>query len=155
MKINLVCVGKTNEDHINEGIKIYEKRILRYISYKSISTSEARKGLSKEQQKIEEGQIILKKLSPDDFLILLDEKGIEFDSVQFASLIEKHMIQSTKSMVFVIGGPYGFSDEIYGRANYKLSLSKMTFSHQLIRLIFAEQLYRAFTIIRGEPYHHI
>lgn len=155
MKITLVCVGKTNEDHISSGIGIYQKRIQRYTVYNFIALPDARKNLSRDQQKTEEGQIILKKIAPDDFLILLDEKGAEIDSVQFASFLEKHMIQSTKSIVFVVGGPYGFSDEVYGRANYKLSLSKMTFSHQLIRLIFVEQLYRAFTIIRGEPYHHI
>lgn len=155
MKINLICVGKTNEEHISKGVGIYQKRIQRYAGYNFIVTQEARKNLSREQQKVEEGQIILKKITPDDFLVLLDEKGFEIDSVQFAAFLEKHMVQSTKSMVFVVGGPYGFSDEVYERANYKLSLSKMTFSHQLIRLIFAEQLYRAFTIIRGEPYHHI
>lgn len=155
MKINMICMGKTNEEHIIEGVGVYLKRIQRYAAFTMISVQEARKGLNREQQKIEEGQIILKKITPDDFLILLDEKGKEFDSVQFASFIEKHMVQSTKSMVFVIGGPYGFSNDIYERANFKLSLSKMTFSHQLIRLIFTEQLYRAFTIIRGEPYHHI
>lgn len=154
MRLSLICVGKTNENHIAEGVGVYQKRIQRYISFSSVHTPEAKKGLSRDQQKSEEAQIILKKITTDDFLILLDEKGMELDSVQLASFIEKHMLQSTKSMVFVVGGPYGFSDEVYQRANYKLSLSKMTFSHQLIRLIFAEQLYRAFTIIRGEPYHH-
>jgi 23S rRNA (pseudouridine1915-N3)-methyltransferase len=147
-------VGKTNESHIKEGVGVYQKRIQRYISFSAVFTPEARKNLSREQQKVEEGQMILKKITSDDFIILLDERGMELDSVQLASFIEKHMLQSTKSMVFVVGGPYGFSDEVYQRANYKLSLSKMTFSHQLIRLIFAEQLYRAFTITRGEPYHH-
>lgn len=155
MRIYLVCVGKTNEGHVKEGVAVYEKRIGRYTGYNCTVVQDARKNLSREQQKAEEGQNILKKVSPDDFLILLDEKGSEIDSVQFASLLEKHMVQSTKSIVFVIGGPYGFCDEVYNRANYKLSLSKMTFSHQLVRLIFTEQLYRAFTIIKGEPYHHI
>jgi 23S rRNA (pseudouridine1915-N3)-methyltransferase len=155
MKISLLCIGKTNEVHISEGVNIYQKRIQRYTVYQTIYTPEARKNLNREQQKIEEGQIILKKITTDDFLILLDEKGVELDSVQFAGLLEKHMIQSTKNITFVIGGPYGFSEDVYKRANYKLSLSKMTFSHQVIRLIFAEQLYRAFTIIKGEPYHHI
>lgn len=155
MKINLVCVGKTNETHIVEGINIYNKRIQKNYIFNIQIVPDARKGLNREQQKIEEGQNILKKISGDDFLILLDEKGAEIDSVQFASFIEKHMVQSTKSMIFVVGGPYGFSEEVYQRCNYKLSLSKMTFSHQIIRLIFVEQLYRAFSIIRGEPYHHV
>jgi 23S rRNA (pseudouridine1915-N3)-methyltransferase len=155
MKIILACVGKTNEDHITNGINIYLKRILRNYSFNIQIITDARKGLSREQQKIEEGQNILKKVAPDDFLILLDEIGNELNSVEFASFLEKHMVQSTKNMIFVVGGPYGFSDEVYQRANYKLSLSKMTFSHQIIRLIFTEQLYRAFTIIRGEPYHHV
>ncbi len=155
MRINLACVGKTNEDHVKEGVALYEKRIRHYTGYDFTIIPDARKKLTREQQKTEEGQNILKKISPDDFLVLLDEKGAEIDSVQFASFIGKHMVQSTKNMVFLIGGPYGFSGEVYNRADYKLSLSKMTFSHQLIRLIFAEQLYRAFTIIKGEPYHHI
>jgi len=155
MKISLLCVGKSNEAHVIEGVNLYLKRIQRYCTFNIIFLPDARKGLEQVQQKTEEGQIILKKLTSDDFLILLDEKGKEFDSVQFAGFLEKHMIQSTKSMVFVIGGPYGFSDEVYNRTGFKVSLSKMTFSHQIIRLIFAEQLYRAFTIIRGEPYHHI
>lgn len=155
MKIILVCVGKTNENHIIEGINIYLKRIQRNYGFNIQIISDARKGLSREQQKIEEGQNILKKVSSDDFLVLLDENGNELNSVEFASFLEKHMVQSTKNMIFVVGGPYGFSDEVYKRANYKLSLSQMTFSHQIIRLIFTEQLYRAFTIIRGEPYHHV
>lgn len=155
MKIILVCVGKTNENHIIEGINIYLKRIQRNYGFNIQIISDARKGLSREQQKIEEGQNILKKVSSDDFLVLLDENGNELNSVEFASFLEKHMVQSTKNMIFVVGGPYGFSDEVYQRANYKLSLSQMTFSHQIIRLIFTEQLYRAFTIIRGEPYHHV
>lgn len=155
MKINLICVGKTVEEHISKGVDIYQKRIGRYISYHAQYLPDARKGLGREQQKTEEGQNLLKKITAGEFLVLLDEKGEELESVQFASFLEKHMLQSTKSMVFVVGGPYGFSEEVYERANYKLSLSKMTFSHQLIRLIFAEQLYRAFTIIRGEPYHHV
>lgn len=155
MKISFTCIGKTNEGYINEGITMYMKRIQRYTEFNLFTTPEARKGLNHEQQKIEEGQIILKKTTPEDFLILLDEKGHEMESVQFASYIEKHLLQSTKRIVFVVGGPYGFSSEIYNRANFKISLSKMTFSHQLVRLIFVEQLYRSFTIIRGEPYHHV
>ncbi len=155
MKVSLICIGKTNESYIREGIDVYFKRIQRYTAFSLICTAECRKGLNRELQKQEEGQIILKKLTQDDFLILLDENGTEFESVKFASYIEKHFVQSTKNIVFVIGGPYGFSQEIYAKANFKLSLSKMTFSHQLIRLLFVEQLYRAFTIIKGEPYHHI
>jgi 23S rRNA (pseudouridine1915-N3)-methyltransferase len=155
MKISLVCIGKTNETYIQEGMDVYVKRIQRYTTFNQHFTSDLKKVFTREQQKIEEGQIILKKIAQNDFLVLLDENGKEFGSVKFADYIEKHLMQSTKNLIFVIGGPYGFSDEVYARANFKLSLSQMTFSHQLIRLIFVEQLYRAFTIMKGEPYHHV
>lgn len=155
MRTSLLCVGKTNEQHILQGVEIYTRRLSRYTTYSNIVVAESKKGLTPELQKLEEGRNILKKVSQEDFLILLDEKGAEMTSVEFAKFIEKHSIQSTKSIIFVIGGAFGFSEEVYKRANFKMALSAMTFSHQLVRLIFVEQLYRAYTIIKGEPYHHI
>jgi len=156
LKIKLIQVGKTTEKYLLEGIEKYNKRINRYTSFEIVTIPELKntKKLSQEQQKQEEGILIAKKLSNSDFLILLDEKGKTYKSTDFAKLIEQKAIQSTKQLIFVIGGPYGFSEEIYQRANSKLSLSAMTFSHQLIRLLFLEQLYRAHTIIKKEPYHH-
>jgi len=112
------------------------------------------KNLSEDQQKEKEGELILQQISPSDELFLLDEQGMEVSSVEFARFLEKKMISGIKRLVFVIGGPYGFSGSVYSRAIGKISLSKMTFSHQMVRLIFLEQLYRAFTILKGEPYHH-
>ncbi|MCD6596528.1 MAG: 23S rRNA (pseudouridine(1915)-N(3))-methyltransferase RlmH, partial [Bacteroidales bacterium] len=112
------------------------------------------KSLSEDELKIKEGGLIMKKIVSSDFVILLDEKGREYSSVQFAEFIERHLALSGKDLIFVIGGPYGFSKDIYNRANLKISLSQLTFSHQMVRLIFMEQLYRAFTIMKGEPYHH-
>ena len=156
MKIKLLQVGKTNEKYLLEGIEKYYKRINRYISFEIQTIPELKntKKLSQEQQKQQEGILIAKKIAPTDFLILLDEKGKSYSSINFARFIEEKAIQSTKQITFVIGGPYGFSKEIYQRANNKISLSTMTFSHQLIRLLFLEQVYRAYTIINKEPYHH-
>ncbi|MBP9725120.1 MAG: 23S rRNA (pseudouridine(1915)-N(3))-methyltransferase RlmH [Bacteroidia bacterium] len=140
---------------MEKGITEYAERLIHYTSF-TLHTVEAVKKTSSvtaEQVKQKEGEHILRKLSAADFLILLDDKGKEFNSVQFAAQLEKWQLQ-TKSIVFVIGGAYGFSDAVYQRAQAKLSLSQMTFSHQIIRVIFLEQLYRAFTIIKGEPYHH-
>ena len=156
MKIRLIQVGKTTDSYLTNGIEKYKQRISRYISFDIITIPELKntKKLSKEQQKQQEGELIIKKLLPSDNIVLLDENGKMYNSVQFANFIEKHMIQSTKQLVFIIGGPYGFSEEIYKKAIYRISLSAMTFSHQLIRLLFLEQLYRAHTIIKNEPYHH-
>lgn len=156
MKLTLILVGKTNAEHLKEGISLYEKRIGHYIPFeiKILPDVKNSKSLPEKELKIKEGELILKALTPGDDVILLDDKGIELDSVEFAKFIGRGMVRSTKSMIFVIGGAYGFSDDVYNRASMKISLSKMTFSHQLVRLIFAEQLYRAFTIIKGEPYHH-
>ena len=156
MKIKLIVVGKTDDKYIAEGIKKYFTRLKHYITFEYTELPDIKnsKNLSQDQQKKQEGEMLLKQLQAGDFVVLLDEKGKTFTSREFASYIEKKMISGTKRVVFIIGGPYGFSDEIYAKANDKISLSKMTFSHQIVRLIFFEQIYRAMTIIRNEPYHH-
>ena len=156
MKITLLAVGKTEEKYLQSGIDIYLKRLKHYIKLEVVEIAELKntKGLSQEQQKIKEGELIYKKLTSTDFVVLLDERGQELSSLQFADLLNKRMLASTQNLVFIIGGPYGFDSTIYQRANEKLSLSKLTFSHQMVRLFFAEQVYRAFTILKNEPYHH-
>ena len=156
MKICLLVIGKTDEAYLQKGLELFLKRIPHYISFemKAIPDIKNSKNLSEDQQKEKEGELIIQQLAPSDELILLDENGTETSSVEFARFLEKRMISGIKRLVFVIGGPYGFSATVYSRANGKLSLSKMTFSHQMVRLIFAEQLYRAMTILKGEPYHH-
>ncbi len=156
MKICLLVIGKTDEAYLQKGIDIFLKRIPHYIQFelKVIPDVKNSKNLSEELQKEKEGELILQQIVPGDELLLLDEQGTEFSSVDFARFLEKKMISGLKRLVFVIGGPYGFSGSIYARSNGKISLSKMTFSHQMVRLIFAEQLYRAMTILKGEPYHH-
>jgi 23S rRNA (pseudouridine1915-N3)-methyltransferase len=156
MKICFLVIGKTVEDHLKQGIAIYEKRLKNYISFEIRTLPEIKKtsGLSVEQQKTLEGKVLLGPVLPSDFMVLLDERGKEFSSTDFAYFLQKQMLQNTKSMIFVVGGPYGFSKEMYDRADEKISLSKMTFSHQMVRLIFTEQLYRAMTILKNEPYHH-
>jgi 23S rRNA (pseudouridine1915-N3)-methyltransferase len=156
MKITLLIVGKTEDAYLKEGIEKYLKRLKHYTKFAIIEIDELKntKALTQEQQKAKEAELILKKISPTDQIILLDEKGTELSSTQFAAYIDKKAISSVVNLVFIVGGPYGFDQAIYQRANDKLSLSRMTFSHQMVRLFFAEQLYRAFTIIKGEPYHH-
>lgn len=156
MKITLLLVGKTSDDFIQKGMDNYLKRMKRYISFsvEMIPALKNAKSLSKDQIKDKEGQLILSKISETDFLLLLDENGKEMSSVGFSKYLKKMMLQSVKNLVFVVGGAYGFSPEVYERGNSKLSISQMTFSHQIIRLIFMEQIYRAFTIINNEPYHH-
>ena len=156
MKITLLTVGKTDKDWVKQGIDIYVSRLKHYIPFSINEIPELKNvsALSKDQIKVREGELILKNLKPTDDVILMDEHGKEYTSVDFASYLQKKISYEGKDMVFVIGGAYGFSDEVYKRANGKISLSKMTFSHQMVRAIFAEQLYRAFTIMRGEPYHH-
>jgi len=156
MKISLLVIGKTDEAYLQKGLEIFLKRVPHYIQFemKVIPDIKNAKNLSEEQQKDKEGELILQQILPSDELFLLDENGIEVSSVDFARFLEKKMLSGIKRLVFVIGGPYGFSGNIYSRASGKISLSKMTFSHQMVRLIFAEQLYRAFTILKGEPYHH-
>ena len=156
MKISLLVVGKTVHSYLNQGIDEYTKRISRYcpFSIQYIADAKTTKSLSQEQQKQLEGGNIAAALDKSDYVVLLDEHGKEFTSVDFSAYIERKMQSVPKRLVFIIGGPYGFSKEIYGRANEKISLSKMTFPHDLIRLVFTEQLYRAFSIIHHEPYHH-
>jgi 23S rRNA (pseudouridine1915-N3)-methyltransferase len=156
MKIEFRVVGKTNEPYLREGIDIYNKRIGHYLPYAMEILPDVKQAgkLSPEKLKQAEGKLILNKLNTDDFLILLDEKGKTYTSVQFSKHISKLLQQSYKRIIFQVGGAFGFSDEVYKRANGKLSLSGMTFSHQMIRLFFTEQLYRAMTILRNEKYHN-
>lgn len=156
MKISLITVGRTDIKWVREGLDMYVSRLKHYAPFELTEIPELKNvsALSKDQIKSREGELILKLLKPSDDLVLLDEHGREFRSVEFAKYLENKMIASGKDLVFVIGGAYGFSPEVYDRADGKISLSKMTYSHQIVRTIFAEQLYRAFTIIKGEPYHH-
>lgn len=155
MKTILILVGKTVNKHFVAGINDYTERIGHYMPFDIITIPELKntKNLTEQQQKQMEGDLIAKQLQPSDTVVLLDEHGSEFRSVEFARWLEQKR-NTSRRLVFVIGGPYGFSDRIYDRANEKISLSKMTFSHQMVRLIFTEQVYRACTIINGEPYHH-
>lgn len=156
MKITLIVVGKTDNRHLVQLIDDYKKRLSFYISFEMevIPDIKKAKNLSEANQKKSEGEEILKRITPADEVVLLDENGKTFTSEGFSDLLQKKMNSGLKNLIFVIGGPYGFSDEVYARAQSKLSLSSMTFSHQMIRLFFTEQLYRAFTILRNEPYHH-
>lgn len=155
MNISLLCIGKTDSSEIQTLLAKYEKRLTHYIRFERIELPDVkRKNTCPKQQKKAEADLILKRLKPTDTLILLDEKGKELRSVEWAAQLEKRMIQGNKHLVYVVGGPYGFDDRVYEKAQGKMSLSKMTFSHQMVRLFFVEQLYRAFTIIRKEPYHH-
>ncbi len=157
MKIKLLLIGKTDESYLKQGIEKYTKRIKHYLSFDFITIPDLKntRNLSEEQQKQKEGELILNQLNPADFVALLDEKGKEYSSVAFSKFIEKQMISGLKNLVFIVGGPYGFSKQLYEKSNIKISLSQMTFSHQMVRLVFVEQLYRAMSIIKGEPYHHI
>jgi len=157
MKAILVVIGKTDEAYLQTGIDKYQQRLKHYLPYemKVIPDLKKTKNLSENQQKTLEGQLILQNFQAGDYIILLDENGKDYSSVDFSKQIEKRMLSGVKRLIFVIGGPYGFSDEVYAKANGKLSLSKMTYSHQMVRLIFAEQLYRAMTILKNEPYHHV
>lgn len=156
MHITLLTVGKTDIPWVREGLGLYVSRLCHYVPFtlteipelKNVST------LDHSQIKTREGELILKALKPSDDVILLDERGKEYRSLEFSSMLENKMSRDGRDIVFVVGGAYGFSQKVYERADGKISLSKMTFSHQIVRTIFAEQLYRAFTIMRGEPYHH-
>ena len=156
MTIKLIAIGKTDNKNLQSLMDDYTKRLSFYIKFsvEIISDIKNVKNLSEEQQKQKEGELILSKLNATDILVLLDENGKQLDSVNFSEYLQKHMNSGIKQLVFVIGGPYGFSQEVYNKANGKVSLSKMTFSHQMIRLFFIEQLYRGFTILKNEPYHH-
>ncbi len=156
MNIKLIAIGKTDQKNLQALMDEYQKRLSFYIKFELeiIPDIKNAKNLSEPQQKEKEGELILQKLSPTDFLILLDENGKSFSSVEFSEELQKKMNAGVKTLVYVIGGPYGFSDAVYQKAQQKISLSKMTFSHQMVRLFFIEQLYRGFTILRNEPYHH-
>ena len=156
MKIELAVIGKTSIGYLKQCIDEYIKRLKHYVPFeiKYIDDIKNTKNISEDQQKRTEGAKILSLLDKSDFVVLLDEHGKEYTSMQYSSYIQKRMLSGVKKVVFVIGGPYGFSQEVYDRANDKISFSKMTFNHEMIRLIFTEQLYRAYTIINHEPYHH-
>ena len=156
MKILLLQIDKTQDAYLEQGIGIYLKRLKNYVGFEvlSLQVSKAARQRSPKEQKLEEAKLLLNELNKEDEVILLDEKGKDFGSLQFAEFLQKKQNASVKHLVFIIGGPYGFDEEIYKRANAKLSLSKMTFSHQMVRLFFVEQVYRAYSILKGEKYHH-
>ncbi len=156
MNVALLTVGKTDVKWVKEGLDVYTSRIGHYIPFRVTEIPELKKvsALSREQIKEKEGELILKQLAPSDTLILLDEHGKELRSIEFAAYLEKQLAGGGRNLVFAVGGAYGFSEAVYRRAQDKLSLSRMTFSHQMVRTVFAEQLYRALTILKGEPYHH-
>lgn len=156
MTIDLTVIGKTDSKEINSLIELYFKRVNFYCKFTLtvLPDLKSTKKLTTRQQSTLEGEVILRQLSDSDYVVLMDEHGTEYRSIEFASWLQKRMNSGVKRLVFVIGGPYGFSDEVYARANSKISLSKMTFSHQIVRAIFMEQIYRGFTILNNEPYHH-
>jgi len=156
MKITLVQTGKTGEKYISDGVAEYSSRIRKYAPFETITIPDLKntKNMPLDEQRQKEGRQILQLILNDDFVIVLDDKGKEYTTVEFASRMEKIFQMSKKRAVFVIGGPWGFSADVYARADLKMSLSRLTFSHQMVRLLFAEQLYRVFTVIKGDPYHH-
>ncbi|MBO5732692.1 MAG: 23S rRNA (pseudouridine(1915)-N(3))-methyltransferase RlmH [Alistipes sp.] len=156
MNIELIVVGKTDMKEVEALISMYSKRLNHYVRFAITTLADVRntKKLSEAEQKRLEGEAILRLMNDSDHVVLLDERGQELRSIEFADLVQRRMSAGTKRLLFVIGGPYGFSEAVYQRANSMLSLSRMTFSHQIVRAIFTEQLYRAFTILKNEPYHH-
>ena len=156
MKIVLITIGKTNKKYLIEGISDYQKRLKHYTNFERIEIANIKnaKNFSESELMKKEGELILKQIQNSDHLVLLDDKGKDFTSQKFAQKLQQWMLSGKKRLVFVVGGAYGFSDEIYKRGNEKLSLSKMTFSHQMVRLFFVEQIYRGYTILNNEPYHH-
>lgn len=156
MKTCLLVIGKTDAAYVREGIAEYEKRLTRYMPYemKVLPDVKNARNMTESLQKEKEAELINGQLQGGDWVVLLDEKGHQYTSVEFAEFLAQKMLSRIKRLVFVVGGPYGFADSVYQRANEKISLSKMTFSHQMVRMIFAEQIYRAMTILKGEPYHH-
>ncbi|VBB46746.1 Ribosomal RNA large subunit methyltransferase H [uncultured Paludibacter sp.] len=156
MKIKLLMIGKTTDANLHKLIENYQKRLSHYLSFEITVIPDIKnaKNLTLDQQKEKEAELLLSKIETQEEVILLDERGKQFSSVQFSNFISDKMLYSGKNVTFVIGGAYGFSEKVYSRANSLLSISAMTFSHQMIRLLFVEQLYRAMTIIKGEPYHH-
>ena len=156
MKITLAVIGKTEVGFVRQGIDEYVKRLQHCVSFniQYIGDIKGTRNMSEEQQKVAEGRQLLASLEPSDYIVLLDEHGTERTSMDYSQWLQRRMASGCKRLVFVVGGPYGFSKEVYDRSNEMISLSKMTFPHELVRLIFVEQLYRAFTILRHEPYHH-
>jgi 23S rRNA (pseudouridine1915-N3)-methyltransferase len=156
MKITLMQTGKTTDKHISELVDLYTKRIRKYCVFEIVTLPELKntKNMPVQEQKSKEAVKIIQSLTDDDYVILLDENGKELRTTEFSGMLEKMFFLPKKRIVFIIGGAWGFSDEVYVRADYRLSLSKMTFPHQLVRLLFLEQLYRVHTVIKGEPYHH-
>lgn len=156
MKIKFLVIGKTDSDYLKKGINEYTGRLKHYLPFELVVIPDLKntKNLTEEMQKIKEGELILNQIDVGELVILLDENGKKYSSVNFSQFIEKKMITGLKTLTFVVGGPYGFSKMVYQKSNASVSLSDMTFSHQMVRLIFVEQLYRAMTIIKGEPYHH-
>lgn len=154
MKVTLIWIGKIKENYILAGIDEYIKRLSRYVKLDIIEIPYIKKKLSEDEIKMREGEQILKHVSPGSYLALLDENGKQFSSVQFSNYLEQLAVSGSSQITFVIGGAYGFSDEVYAKAQSKISLSPMTFNHQMVRMIFLEQLYRAQTILNNEPYHH-
>jgi 23S rRNA (pseudouridine1915-N3)-methyltransferase len=156
MKIALLQTGKTTDRNMAELVDLYSKRIKKYISFEVITLQELKntKNMPVQEQQVKEATKIIQSVSDDDYVVLLDEKGKEYRTIEFSSFLEKALLLPKKRIIFIIGGPWGFSEAVYAKADQKISLSKMTFSHQMVRLLFLEQLYRVFTIIKGEPYHH-
>ncbi len=157
MKIILLQIDKTQDAYISEGIAVYTKRLKNYTVFETMTINVPKnvRQRSINEQKTEEGKLILSSILAEDVLVLLDEKGKEHSSVEFAKFISQKQNASVKRLIFLIGGPFGFDEHVYSRANFKISLSQLTFSHQMVRLFFTEQLYRAFTILKGEKYHHL
>lgn len=156
MRVCLLVIGKTDASYMREGIAEYEKRLVRYIPYemKVLPDVKNARNLTEGLQKEREGEMLLEQFQAGDWVVLLDERGGQYSSVEFARHLEQKMLGGVKRLVFVVGGPYGFADKVYRRADERISLSRMTFSHQMVRMIFVEQIYRAMTILKGEPYHH-
>ncbi len=156
MTIKLLTIGKTDDPSLQHLTNVYFKRLQFYNKFEidCIPDIKNAKNLDEHQQKVKEGELLLQKITPSDYIVILDEKGKQFTSEEFSVFLQKRMNSGLKQVIFIIGGPYGFSEAVYTRADAKLSLSKMTFSHQMVRLFFIEQVYRAFTILRNEPYHH-
>ena len=156
MKIKLICVGKTNFNFLKTGEEEYSKRLAHYCSFSRIDIPELKqvKSFTQEEIKLREGELILSKIQSGEYVVLLDDKGKSFNSIAFANHLEKKALHGSSAITFIIGGAYGFSPAVYAKADEQISLSEMTFSHQMVRLFFIEQLYRGFTILRNEPYHH-
>lgn len=156
MKIALLQVGKTSEKYLTDGISTFEERVRKYTAFEIFTIPDIRdtRNMPASEQKSREGEKVLQFFKSDDYIVILDDKGKEFSTIEFSSWLEKMFMSQKKRIVFVIGGAWGFSDEVYRMADMSLSLSRLTFSHQMVRLLFLEQLYRAFTVIKGEPYHH-